>query len=63
MAKLHDSVKNSSIFVYVSVAKRAVQTVHSLEVNVFIEVLSHGLIFFDVLCAFCFHCAFFVGKI
>ena len=42
MTELHVKVKNSSILFYVSITKRALQTLHSFEVNDFFQVVSHN---------------------
>ena len=62
MIKLHVKVNNSSTLFYVSVAKRAVQTFHSFEVNGFFDVFIHKLKFFVVECAILAPCAFVAKK-
>ena len=62
MTELHVNVKNSSTLVIVSFTKRAVQTLDSSEVNNFIEVFSHNIVFSVVFCAFFLDCAFVAEK-
>ena len=62
MTKLHVSVESCSTLVHVSVAKLAVQTLHSFEVNDFFEILKYNKNVFVAHCALFIHCAFVDEK-